>query len=354
MVSSTGTELDKAKRIYDFIKTWYQWDGKYSKYSEFGIKKAFDRKKGNVADINLSLLAALRYAGIEADPVILSTRDNGLPIELYPVLSDYNYVIASALIGGTRYLLDATDRFTPFGLLPLRCLNGKGRLFDNKESSFVDLVSNAREKVTIMANLELATEGSIRGKVDIIHASARAVRQRQKVAGFVTLNEYITALQNEFREVELNNHVIEKLSEIESSLRESFEVELAEKNDGDIKLLLFNPFFIDPWKKNPFKSKSRTYPVDFGYPIDETVIVKLKLPDNIVLDNVPAAIKLGMPDNGGRLLFETRYEKNEIIVTYNFTLTKNVYASEEYPYLRELFDRVVAMHSTDLVLTQRP
>jgi hypothetical protein len=103
-------------------------------YSESGIKKAFDNKTGNVGDINLSLIAALKYANLDVEPMMLSTRDNGLVTEIYPVITEFDYVVAKLNIGDKVYLLDATDQYYPFGLVPVRCLNGKGRVMGNKES----------------------------------------------------------------------------------------------------------------------------------------------------------------------------------------------------------------------------
>ena len=111
LVSAETDSLKKAQQIFDFIKNWYTWNDYFDKYSDLGIKKAFDSKTGNVGDINLSLVAALNHAGFVAEPVILSTRDNGLPIEVHPVMSNFNYVIGKVKINNTTYLLDATDPF---------------------------------------------------------------------------------------------------------------------------------------------------------------------------------------------------------------------------------------------------
>ncbi|HYG02411.1 MAG TPA: DUF3858 domain-containing protein [Chryseosolibacter sp.] len=354
MLNEKHDDLAKAQQIYNFIKDWYTWDGKYSKYSELGIKKAFDLKKGNVADINLSLVAALRYAGINADPVILSTRNNGAPIELYPVLSDYNYVIAGVEVNGTRFLLDATDKFRPFGLLPLRCLNGKGRLFSEKESSFVDLVSNARDKNTTIADLELLPDGTMKGKISIVRASASAAMQRQKLATFASHDEYFQALRKQWDRIQVDNYVIENVDDINENLRETFEIYSENDQTSNTGLLLFNPFLIGSWKKNPFKSKTRTYPVDFGYPIDETLIISITIPEKIKLDNLPVPVRLSMPDGGGRLLFDATQVGNKVNLSYNLVLSKNVYSPQEYHYLKELFDRIVHLHQTDLVFTKQP
>jgi hypothetical protein len=51
--------LSKAKKIYNFIKNWYQWNELNGMESEFGIKKAFDERKGNFGDKKHSIIAAL-------------------------------------------------------------------------------------------------------------------------------------------------------------------------------------------------------------------------------------------------------------------------------------------------------
>ncbi|MEJ0031258.1 MAG: transglutaminase-like domain-containing protein [Bacteroidota bacterium] len=86
--------LTRAKKVYDMVKFHFVWDGSYGDHTEYGVKKAFEEKKGNVADINITLIAALRSAGFDVEPVLIGTRDVGRPIELHPVLTDFNYVIA--------------------------------------------------------------------------------------------------------------------------------------------------------------------------------------------------------------------------------------------------------------------
>src|SRR5688572_8595482 len=126
LIAGETDPLAKAQKIYDFIKGWYVWNDTYGMYSESGIKKAFDNKTGNVGDINLSLIAALKYADLDVEPMMLSTRRNGWVTEIYPVITEFDYVVAKLNIGDKVYLLDATDQYYPFGLVPVRCLNGKG------------------------------------------------------------------------------------------------------------------------------------------------------------------------------------------------------------------------------------
>ena len=80
---------------------------------------------------------------------MLSTRDHGFVNDLYPAINDFNYVVAKANIGDKSYMLDASDPLLPFGVLPLTCLNDKGRVFSlDKPSYWMDLNLPQKEKST--------------------------------------------------------------------------------------------------------------------------------------------------------------------------------------------------------------
>ncbi|WP_239021935.1 DUF3857 domain-containing protein [Pontimicrobium aquaticum] len=78
--------------IYNYVKTQVKWNGYYSKYTNKGVRKAYNDQVGNVAEINLMLTSMLRYAGVNSNPVLVSTRQNGIP--LFPTREGYNYVIS--------------------------------------------------------------------------------------------------------------------------------------------------------------------------------------------------------------------------------------------------------------------
>jgi hypothetical protein len=111
----------------------------------------------------LSLVAALRDARLNAHPVLLSTRNNGLPSPLYPVPTDFNYVIARVKIGDNYYLLDATEDVYPFGLLPERCLNGMGRALGPDSSQWAPRNATQRKKHVTMFKASLDEQGKITG-----------------------------------------------------------------------------------------------------------------------------------------------------------------------------------------------
>jgi len=344
--------LQKARKIYDFIKGWYRWNEIYGEYSEFGIKKAFDNKVGNVGDINLSLVAALEYAGLAVEPVLLSTRENGWVTELYPVLSDFNYVIAKLNINDKVYLLDATEDFLSFGLIPERCLNGKGRVLGDKESYWYELKAPEREKQLSVQKLKIENDGRILGTIQNTYFGYEAMKQRKKLYANSTHKEFIDHLSNAWNGVTITNYKIENVDDFMKPMVVTLEVEMDGSGIGTDNFL-FNPFIIDRWDGNPFKSSERLYPVDFGAPIEEIIVLSLEYPVAYEIAELPVKVGLALPDAGGRYLFNVQNNGNTLTMNSSLLISKTLFTSNEYHFLKELFARVVATQQTDLLFKKK-
>jgi hypothetical protein len=75
----------------------------------------------------------LKKANVDASPVLVSTKNNGIPF--FPTKDGFNYVIAQVKDGDKTDLLDATEKHTDLNMLPLRVMNWQGRLIEEKGSS---------------------------------------------------------------------------------------------------------------------------------------------------------------------------------------------------------------------------
>jgi hypothetical protein len=353
-LAGEADSLQKALLLYDFIKNHYTWNDYLGKYSDLGIKKAFDSKTGNVADINLSLVAALHYAGFQADPVILSTRENGSPVELHPVMSDFNYVVAKVRIRGQSYLLDATDPFLSFGTLPVRCLNGKGRVMAARGPSYwTDIKPTAKAKQVSLVSLTLQPAGNFKGKVVYSADGYEALQERKKITSFNTQEEYIESVDEKWNKIKILKYDIANLRQLNQTLQQTYEVEIEGFDNLNKNKLFLNPFFIGDWSKNPFTSRERLYPVDLGAPIEDQLSVTLEYPADFEISNLPPPVAVSLPDNGGRYLFSVQNVGNKIILNSLLTLNKAIYTSEEYPYLKELINKVVQSYQSSLVFNKK-
>lgn len=344
--------LKKAQKIFDFIKFWFQWNEGYGIFSELGIKKAFDTKTGNVGDINLSLVAALRYAGFDADPVLLSTRKNGLVTELYPVISEFNYVIVRLILAEKTYLLDATDHFLPFGSIPDRCLNGKGRVL-GEESSWINIIPSDKEKTMQVLSLVVQPDGKLKGVVQLSYFGYDAVNMRKKLARFSNPEEYVRDLDNRLDYLIVEDFVLTNIDDLAKPVLLSLTVEMDGFDDLQSSHLVFNPFLLERWEKNPFRADERLYPVDFGAPLEEVVILNLTYPEGFQLVELPPKVGLQLPNAGGRYIFDIRNQNNILTMQSALYISKPVFSSAEYQYLKELFARVISVQHMDLMFTKK-
>lgn len=351
VVAGKTSDIDKAKAIYTFIKSQYKWNHYYGKYSDEGIKKSFEKRSGNVGDINLALVAAMNSASILAEPVILSTRSNGLVNNLFPVLSDFDYVICRVTIGENSYMLDATDPLLPFGMLPIRCLNDKGRLMSfDKPSSWIELKASQREMQTITMNLTMDDTGKIKGTMVILSTGYEAYNKRLAIKKFNSVDEYVESLDERFPKIRFTKSEIFNLDTLESSVRESFEIEITNTEKDQFYV---NPFFMDGKSSNPFKLSERTYPVDLGAPSESRVILQMKFPDKFDVANKPKSAALALPNNGGKFISETKIDGNTLSLTTMVQLSKAIYSSEEYHYLKALFTQVAQVKQTNITLKKK-
>lgn len=353
VIANETNDLAKAEKIYDFIRGWYRWNEFTGKYSDAGIKKAFDQKVGNVGDINLSLIAALEYAGLSVEPMILATRDKGLPIELYPVLTDFNYVVAKLNLGDKIYMLDATDDFVPFGVLPERCLNGRGRVLGEKESYWYKIDATERAKQLTILNLKLDSLGVVRGTIQTTSVGYKAAEKRRKIYALDGEEQYRKNLTASWHKIKINDLKLVNLESFSKPLVENTTIEMEAFDIQSATQYLFNPLIVERWTNNPFKSSERLYPVDFGAPLDETIILNLEYPPSLELIDPPEQIALTLPNKGGRFIYSVQQLGNKLIVNNSLLIIKPVFSSDEYHYLKELFNRVVSAHATDLIFRKR-
>jgi hypothetical protein len=351
IIKNSTDDLSKAKLVYDYIKKQIKWNNYYGKYSEDNIKKALDLRSGNVADVNLNLIAALSAANLDAEAVILSTRDNGTVNKLFPIMSDFNYLVAKVNIGDKSYLLDATEPLLPFGLLPLRCINDQGRVINLKKPSYwIDMVAGQKTSTSYVMQGKLNDDGKITGTITTYSMGYAALNKRLAIKKYNSPDEYVEKLDENMPKISILKHEIKNLDSVENMLVEIYDVEFASLENAGKDQIYFSPFFINPISKNPFKLDQRTYPVDLGSTSEERVAINLNLPKNYVMVEKPKDMAIGLPNTDGKYLLKTSSEGNDISLNQILQFNKAIYQPEEYLSLKELYSRIIQNQKTDFLL----
>lgn len=354
LTANKTDQLEKASAVYTYIKNTIKWNETDDATSNDGIKKALDSHSGNSADINLALVAALKAADIPTEAVLLSTRAHGNLNKLYPNLSDFNYVVAKVNIGDKSYLLDATEPLLPFGMLPLRCLNDQGRAFGlDKPSYWIDMTTRQRENVTYALDLTLNDHGKLKGTITRFSSGYSGYLRRKEVKKFNSVDEYVENVGEKMHKIKILKSDITHLDSLDQPVGETYEVEMNMYDDLNHDRLAFSPFILNQVTTNPFKLAERDFPVDWGMPSNERYILTVHLPAQYALEHPPQAVAFAMPNQGGK--FFTNFEGNGQSFTFSYVtqFNKSVYSPEEYPYLKELYNKIILSEKDEMVFKKK-
>ncbi|MFX0555237.1 DUF3857 domain-containing protein [Maribacter sp. CXY002] len=350
---SNGDDLTKAKNIFKFIQQRYTWNEEYGIYGKVRVKEAYEEKKGNVGEINMSLINLLNAAEIPTQLVLLSTRTEGLPKKVHPVMSDFNYMIAKTTIDGKEYLLDATDKYLPFGYLPYRALNYYGRVMDFKnESYWYDIKAHSDNMIQINGFIDFNTKDiKAKGVLDLNSYGYEAVSMR-KMLDQSNDQEFLDSLEDdandiiEITEYELNE---DKSNDTRVSQRLKFEIQDMFTND----VVYFNPFLFQFFDANPFIMEKRSYPVDFGYTRNYKYRIYIKLPEAYKVKELPESKIHTLGDNLSTLKFICQESNNQVSIIFEFDLAKTFYSVELYTELKSLFDAMMTVQDNSLLVFEK-
>ncbi|WP_072351601.1 DUF3857 domain-containing protein [Flavobacteriaceae bacterium A100] len=342
--------LKKAEQIYKHIQDNYTWNSNYSIFEDVSIKNLIDKKSGSVSEINILLHNLLEACNIEVKPIILSTRNNGLPTTIYPVISDFNYLIVQASINNKTYLLDATDRYLSFGQIPFRALNQYGRLLDFKNGSkWVDIEALPGSNINYRVNLQLHADQNITGEIQFNNRGYPALTEKKSY--FENPIQHQKDLQDEYENLEIFEYQAETEAKNSLDFNESFKINYEAEQIGE--QIYINPFIFTFFEENPFKLQERSYPLDFGYKRAYIYSYKIKIDSAFEILETPKETILQLPENTGQLLFNTLVNNNEIIVYFKLSFNQEIYTKEFYPYIKKAMSTVVNIQKNSTIVLKR-
>ncbi len=83
------------------------------------------------------------------------------------------------------------------------------------------------------------------------------------------------------------------------------------------------------------------------------MILNLEYPEEFELIDPPSKIGLALPNSGGKYIFDVQGIGNHLVMNNSLIIGKTVFTSEEYHYLKELFNRVIQVQNTDLIFKRK-
>lgn len=348
ILAGATSKEQKIGLIFDFVKNAVKWN-KYDGYTcRDGVKKAYKDKTGNVAEINLMLTSMLRYAGINANPVLLSTRDNG--IALFPNTDAFNYVISAVESPEGLILLDATEKYATPNVLPIQDLNWFGRLIRKEGTSEnVELMPKTLSRENYNLGYSISQKGEIQGKLRKQISNQTALEFRQKK---LTINKdnYLESLENSQNNIEISDYVRENDFNLAEPIVESYHF----KDNKSVEIIngkmYITPQIFLTAAVNPFKQEVREYPVDYGNPFQQKFNISIEIPEGYAVETIPVSLNIATPDDIGAFKYLLNNSGNKIQGTINFEIKTAIVPSDYYEVLKDFYQKMIDKTKEKIVL----
>ncbi len=352
MIMAENSEpMDRMIAAYELIQGQMTWNRSNSIYAKGNLRKSWDDKEGNVADINLMLVFMLRELGLEADPVILSTRGNGIINPAQIMINKYNYVVAHTKVGDKSYLLDATQKHTPYYLLPERALNEKGRLICLTKSKWVDLEAFNDNLTHTQSNVKVLPSGSIEARLQRETTNYNRLGLESRYRSYDRVEDFMDKFESDHQGIDLVDFELENFGDWTQPLISNYEFEIPELDNSPKDIIYVNPLLVDRSETNPFRIEKREFPVDFIYPFKRIYDITIEIPEGYTVDEMPRNTRFVIPRRAGS--YQTTYElngDNTIQVHVEMEIGKSVFLPTEYKDLRNFYARIVEEQARNIVL----
>lgn len=343
-IAELKTPAEKANAIFNYVQKTFTWNKDKGIYTEDGIKKLLETKQGNAAEINLYLVMLLREAGLKADPLVISTVDNGLINLASPNIANMNYVLAAVNMGDGFHIYDATSKQSSVDQIPLKNWNQFGILVGKDKVEQIQMTNNKPGSTFLTVNAKINDDGSISGTYSDRDTGVFAMLVKE------SYDENTEKYKKQYNE----NFSID-FTGIDSKVLDNgeFESTMSFSSNNLIdrvgKKMIINPMLFLSKSSNEFdQTEERRYPIDFGAPTSKVKKITLEIPEGYVIEEMPKNKRIVTEDKEIEYSYTAVQNGNKLEITSATKVISPDYPKEYYPAFKQIWG-VASKHENQVI-----
>jgi hypothetical protein len=345
------TNDEKIAYVFNEVKNAMKWNGVDRWYTNDGTSKSWEKKVGNSAEVNLILCHLLKQSGVDAYPMVVSTREHGKVDPIYSFLYQFNRAVVYIPVDSTRnYILDATSKYNTYRETPDNLLGSHG-LYIDKDKKHYDLVYLTRQtpvRHVVMLNAQIQPEGKMDGTAQIFSFS---YDRASNLENYKTNGEkkYIDYLRNNNNNLNITALKMENMEVDSLPLTHNINFK-QELTGSDKDYIYFNPNLFTSFNSNPFLSESRVSDVDFGHCNNYNLTGMYKLPAGYKPEALPKSLSIVMPDQSiscKRIVVE---DQGTVMIRYIINYNKSLFYKDSYGDLHAFYKKMHELLNEQVVL----
>ena len=339
---------EKAAATFRILRQKLAWNGEYGLLAH-PASEVIKKGSGTSGDLNMMLINMLGDVGIQAYPVVMSTRRHGRLPQTYPSLNKLNTFIVAIPNGNSWLYLDATSDDGYVNMLSPNLYAEQARLIQKgKPSQWVNLQNVSEAVSQIMVVGSISPEGVMSGERTVLYTGNAAYKERR---AFHEANDSVAFIAKKSADCGMEIVSCQMTGHRGFAANVKEEMKIAKKGVITSDHIYINPFTDFPINKNPFTEAERLLPVEFPYKQTFNMTIRLELPEGWKLEEKPQNIKITTPDKGisGHILYENNDER-VLSVQVLFRQSRMTCYKDSYDTLRQLFDMFSSRSKDMLVL----
>lgn len=368
LVSSSDTDDQKLHKIYAAVMTVdnTRFTREHSEAEDraqgLRVKTAADiwaQKRGSDDEITRLFISMARAAGFKAYAVAVTERQRNILNTGYLDWGQFEDEIAIVNVGGKEVFFDPGQRYCEYGKLHWMHNQILGiRQTDSGVVAPIETPAPAYSDNETMrsADLDLSPDGSLKGTIRVSMNGAEALRWRQAVLS-TDEQEAKSDFEKEMQ-ARVPDGVIVKMNHFVSIADPTTVLIAVLDVSGGMgtatgKRVLLPSSFFEARVKPIFAEAKRENPVDLHYPFAAEDKVTLRLAPGLTIESVPTTAQVPMEKLA---FYKAQYTSGAS--TYGevrtLALGSSLYKKEEYPELRDFYQKTGAQDQQQLILRRAP
>ena len=359
LTQDLATEEEKVQAIF----YWVQDNIKYIAFEEgmrgfipHNANYIFSNRYGDCKDMACITRSMLKIAGINSYFTWIGSRDIPYSYEEVPTPIVDNHMIATYYKDGDPQFLDATSKYTQYGL-PSSMIQGKQALVQTGPDSYrLETVPVIDRKVNFKRDSSIIkiSNGRVIGNGILSEGGYEKIFDTYRItfASGTKLDELIKAkLTRGSNKFLLENYNLTNLTnkDLPLEITYSFNIQDYYKQIGDeiyLNLNLSKPFF-----NQLIDIERRKYPIETEYKYEHTYITTLEIPDGYEIEHLPRNSEFMNEVAGYSINYELLGSK--VILRKTVFVEYLILALEKFPAWNDVINKINEAYTDALILKKK-
>jgi len=346
------TESAIQDSIFSYVNRNTLYNGMNAVFAD-SLSHVLDARPADQSEINMTLLAILRGAGIDSYPLYISGRDNGQINLSFPSPYQFSRMLVHSRINGKNRVMDASFPFSEPDLIPIESFNEQGLILREESFEWIELTpEKSRFDLSINIDVELTSGGDLRGTLSALTKGYPAQKIRSALGNGRTERDVAAANFLEIYGSDIVNSA--SISDAGSDGRDvAVEVDFTIEeyatsfSDG----LEFRPMIVGYLFQNPFESTQRRVPITLDAPENLVINYSVDIPDGFTVSENSGMRNIELA--GAELSEQYQTEGKRLEYSFRIDISRKEFSADLYPELRRIYERWVELSNATWLIEKQ-